>query len=79
MVVAKESDVTERMIHTGGEQIQGNETRNLETGGRESAKRGGGGEGWASWTAQGLFAWTRTHDEPRKSWTCGYIAAGLLR
>ena len=29
MVVAKESDVTERMIHTGGEQIQGKETRNF--------------------------------------------------
>ena len=29
VVVAKESDVTERMIHTGGEQIQGNETRNV--------------------------------------------------
>ena len=29
MVVAKESDVTERMIHIGGEQIQGNETRNV--------------------------------------------------
>ena len=29
MVVAKESDVTQRMIHTGGEQIQGNETRNV--------------------------------------------------
>ena len=35
--------------------------------------------GWASWTAQAPFAWTRTHDEPRKSGTCGYIAAGLLR
>ena len=43
MVVAKESDVTERMIHTGGEQIQGNETRNFRDRGRESAKRGGGG------------------------------------
>ena len=31
-----------------------------------------------SWTAQALFAWTRTHDEHRKSGTCGYIAAGLL-
>ena len=30
----------------------------------------------ASWTAQALFAWTRTHDEPGKSGTCGYIAAG---
>ena len=31
-----------------------------------------------SWTAQALFAWTRTHDEPGKSETFGYIAAGLL-
>ena len=37
MVVAKESDVTERMIHTGGGQIQGNETRNFRD-------RGGGGD-----------------------------------
>ena len=43
MVVAKESDVTERMIHTGGEQIQENETRNLRDRGRESAKKKGGG------------------------------------
>ena len=48
----------------------------LETGGRDSAKTGKGG--WASWTAQALFAWTRTHDEPGKSGTFGYIAAGLL-
>ena len=81
MVVAKESDVIERMIHTVGEQIQGNKTRTLEIGGRESAKKKGvcgGGGGWASWTAQALFAWTRTHDEPGKSGTFGYIAAGLL-
>ena len=78
MVVAEESDVTERMVHTGGEQIQGNETRNFRDRGRESAKKKGGG-GWASWTAQALFTWTRTHDEPGKSDTCGYIAAGLLR
>ena len=77
MVVAKESDVTERMIHTGGEQIQGNKTHNFRDRGRESAKKGEGG--WASWTAQALFAWTRTHDEPGKSGTYGYIAAGLLR
>ena len=32
-----------------------------------------------SWTAQALFAWTRAHDEPRRSGQCGYIAAGLLR
>ena len=48
----------------------------LETGGRDSAKTGEGG--WASWRAQALFAWTRTHDEPGKSGTFGYIAAGLL-
>ena len=48
----------------------------LETGGRDSAKRGEGG--WASWTAQALFAWTRTHDEPGKSGTFDYIAPGLL-
>ena len=54
MIVAKESDVTERMIHTGGEQIQRNETRNFRRGGRESAKGGGGG--WASSTGQALFA-----------------------
>ena len=48
----------------------------LETGGRDSAKTGEGG--WASWTAQALFAWIRTHDEPGKSGTFGYIAAGLL-
>ena len=42
MVVAKESDVIERMIHTVGEQTQGNKTRTLEIGGRESAKRKGG-------------------------------------
>ena len=64
------------MIHTVGEQIQGNKTRTLEIGGRESAKKKGGG--WASWTAQALFAWTKTHDEPGKSGTFGYIAAGLL-
>ena len=45
MVVAKESDVIERMIHTVGEQLQGNETRTLEIGGRESAKKKGGGGG----------------------------------
>ena len=76
MVVAKESDVIERMIHTVGEQIQGNKTRTLEIRGRESAKKKGGGG--ASWTTQALFAWTRTHDEPGKSGTFGYIAAGLL-
>ena len=42
MVVAKESDVTERMIHTGGEQLQGNETRNFREGGggKNRQKRG---------------------------------------
>ena len=45
VVVAKESDVTERMIHTCGEQLQGNETRNFRDRGRESAEKGGGGGG----------------------------------
>ena len=44
MVVAKESDVTERMIHTGGEQIQGNETcTQLKRQGAENRRKGGGG------------------------------------
>ena len=77
MVAAKESDVTERMIHTGGELIQGNETRNFrDRGPRIGEKKRG--RGWASWTAQALFAWTRTRDEPRRSGTYGCIAAGLL-
>ena len=54
MVVAKESDVTERMIHTGGEQIQGNETRNVRDRGPRISKNRVGG--WTSWTAQALFA-----------------------
>ena len=42
MVVAKESDATERMIHTGREQIQGNETRNVsDRGPRVGENRGG--------------------------------------
>ena len=42
MVVAKESDVTDRMKHTGGEQIQGNETRNVrDRGPRIGENRGG--------------------------------------
>ena len=45
MVVAKESDVTERMIHTGGEQIQGNETRNFRDRGPRVGEKGGGGVG----------------------------------
>ena len=46
VVVAKESDVTERMIHTGGEQKQGNETRNFRDWGlRIGENRGGGGGG----------------------------------
>ena len=76
MVVAKESDVTERMMHTGGEQIQGNETCNF----RDQRPRIGEKEvGWAGWTAQALFAWIKTHDEPRMSGQCSYIAPGLLR
>ena len=44
-VVAKESDMTERMIHTGGEQIQGNETRNFrDRGPRIGEKREGVGK-----------------------------------
>ena len=45
VVVAKESDVTERMIHAGGEQIQGSETRNFINRGPRIDERGGGGEG----------------------------------
>ena len=46
VVVAKESDVTERVIHTGGEQIQGNETRNFRDRGlRIGEKKKGGGVG----------------------------------
>ena len=44
MVVAKESGVTERIIHTGGEQIQGNETRNFRDRGPRIGERGGGGD-----------------------------------
>ena len=40
MVVAKESNVTERMIHTGGEQIQGNETRKFRDRGPRIGERG---------------------------------------
>ena len=75
VVVTKESDVTERMIHTGGEQIQGNETHIVRDRGPRIGEKGWGG--WASWTAQALFARTRTHDEPRRSWHCGYTAPGL--
>ena len=66
------------MIHTGGEQIQGNETRNFRDGGGGGGGARIGERGWASWTAQALFTWTRTHDEPR-SGKCGCIAARLLR
>ena len=47
----------------------------LEAVGRKSARKRGGG---ASWTAQALFARTRTHGEPRRSGKCGYVDAGLL-
>ena len=49
VVVAKDSDVTERMIHTGEEQIKWNEKRNFRDGGGggESAKKKGGGAGQA--------------------------------
>ena len=49
----------------------------LEIGVENRRKRPGGGGG-ASWTAEALFAWTRTHDEPGKLGTLSYIAAGLL-
>ena len=42
MVVAKESGVTEHMIHTGGEQIQGNETRNVRNWGPRLGENRGG-------------------------------------
>ena len=45
MVVVKESDVTEHMIHTGGEQIQGNETRNFRDRRPRIGKKRGGGVG----------------------------------
>ena len=44
MVGAKESDVTERMIHTSGEQIQGNQTCK-DRDGVENWRKGGGGGG----------------------------------
>ena len=47
MVVAKESDVTERMIYTGGEQIQGNETRNVRDWGPETRRKQGRAGGQA--------------------------------
>ena len=50
MVVAKESDVTERMILTGGEQVQGNETRNFRGQGPRIGEKGGGGDG-VGWQA----------------------------
>ena len=43
MVVAKESGVTERMIHRGGEQIQGNETLNFRDRGPGIGKKKGRG------------------------------------
>ena len=47
MVVAKESDVTEHMIHTGGEQIQGNETRNVRDWWPETRRKQGRAGGQA--------------------------------
>ena len=44
MVVAKESGVTDRMIHRGGEQIQGNETRNCRDRGPGIGEKKGGGQ-----------------------------------
>ena len=48
VVVAKDCDVTERIILKSGEQMQGNETRNFrEHGPRNGEKVGGGGGGQA--------------------------------
>ena len=65
------------MMHTGGEQTQGNETRYFRDRGPKIGEKKRGG-GWATCTVQALFefAWTRANDEPGKSGTCGYRAAG---
>ena len=57
MVVAKESDVTERMIHAGGEQIQGNETRNFSDRGLRIGEKKGGGV----ITKNAPYAWGNFH------------------
>ena len=44
MFVAKESEMTEQMIHTGEEHIQGNKTRNFSDLGPRIGKKGGGGQ-----------------------------------
>ena len=67
------------MIHTGGEQIQGNETRNFRDRGPRIGEKEGGGGGQAGQHKLSSLNWTRTHDEPGKSGTYSYIAAGLLR
>ena len=77
MVVAKESDVTEHMIHTGGEQIEGNETRNVRDWGPRLGENRGGRVGKLGSTSS--LRLDKAHDEPGKSGTFGYIAAGLLR
>ena len=78
MVVAKERDVTERIIHTGGEQIQGNETRNVRDRGPRIGENRGGRVGKLNSTSS-----LRLDKDPRympgKSWSGHYIAAGLLR
>ena len=76
MVVAKESDVNERMTHTGGEQKKRKWYTKLQRPGAENWRKRGC---WASCTTQALFALTRTHYKPRKSGKCGSIAACLLR
>ena len=76
VVVAKESDVTERMIHTGGEQIQGNETHNFRDRGLRIGEKGGGGGKLDSTSSLRLDKDPRWALEVRM---CGYIAAGLLR
>ena len=53
MVVAKESDVTERLIHNGGEQIQGNETHNFRDRGLRIGETRGVGVGKLSSLGQG--------------------------
>ena len=76
MVVAKDSDVTEHMIHTGGEQIQGNETRNIRDWGPRLGESRGGRVGKLDSTSS--LRLDKDHDEPGKSGTFSYIAAGLL-
>ena len=77
MVEAKESDVTECMIHTGGEQILGNEKRNFRDRGPRIGEKKGGGGGQAG--QHKLSSLGQGPTMSPGSQTCGYIAAGLLR